>query len=455
MGNYLIKEVIGVKKALKHIFFSAMLIASSLAFIACGSGNNSCKHEWKEADCTSPRTCAECGETEGEALGHNWIDASCDKPKTCKNCGATEGEPLEHKWQEADCTHPKTCSVCGATEGKSLGHKFDTNDICTKDAVCERCHETKKAVGHKWKEATCTAPKECSICGTTEGEALGHDFVGGKCKRCGIEVLINVLMYSDSDIDVYYTGLSEGMLNSAQVDFYAENKSNHNITLQVRNESINGSMVSFTCSSTIAPGKNIHDNMSCSYSLYLNKIGVYSASDINTVEFSLHLYDKASNYQSKDTPPITIDTKNCKVTSASLTTENGNNTDNKENNVSIADVENYFKGLCEDLKKNDNEDAQITMYEMKQDYYQIGYFVPKLEWLYNNDPITYNKFITSCQQLSASFKQYLDANGFTDYHAYVSIGADPPSKSDSSFERVLMIEIRDGVIALDATKTLY
>lgn len=54
----------------------------------------------------------------------------------------------EHEWVEATCTEPKTCSLCGETEGEALGHS--------------------------WEEATCTEPKTCSLCGETEGEALGH-----------------------------------------------------------------------------------------------------------------------------------------------------------------------------------------------------------------------------------------------------------------------------------------
>ena len=49
---------------------------------------------------------------------------------------------------DATCTAPKTCSVCKATEGEALGHT--------------------------WVNATCTTPKTCSVCGATEGAALGH-----------------------------------------------------------------------------------------------------------------------------------------------------------------------------------------------------------------------------------------------------------------------------------------
>ena len=38
---------------------------------------------------------------------------------------------------------------------------------------------------HEWKEATCTAPKTCTLCQEVEGEALGHTWsnwnVVGSC----------------------------------------------------------------------------------------------------------------------------------------------------------------------------------------------------------------------------------------------------------------------------------
>lgn len=61
------------------LFLGALLVFCMLA--GC-----ECKHEWAEATCTEPKTCAKCGETEGEALGHTWIDATCTEPKTCSVC---------------------------------------------------------------------------------------------------------------------------------------------------------------------------------------------------------------------------------------------------------------------------------------------------------------------------------------------------------------------------------
>ena len=121
-----------------------LLAGITLSLIGCGH-----KHQWVDATCTLPKTCSECGKTEGEPLGHDWADATCTEPKTCKVCGATEGEPLGHHWLAATCYDPLICKVCGVKKGEALGHK--------------------------WKDATCTTPKKCRRCALTEGEPLGHN----------------------------------------------------------------------------------------------------------------------------------------------------------------------------------------------------------------------------------------------------------------------------------------
>lgn len=51
-----------------------------------------CIHVWIPADCKTPKTCSECGESIGETSGHTWSDANYNVPKTCTECGETEGE---------------------------------------------------------------------------------------------------------------------------------------------------------------------------------------------------------------------------------------------------------------------------------------------------------------------------------------------------------------------------
>lgn len=41
-------------------------------------------HTYRDADCTTPKTCTDCGYTRGSALGHNYVDGICDR------CGETD-----------------------------------------------------------------------------------------------------------------------------------------------------------------------------------------------------------------------------------------------------------------------------------------------------------------------------------------------------------------------------
>ena len=103
------------------------------------------QHEWIDANCVDPQTCAKCEKTEGEALGHTWQEADCVTPATCTVCGATEGEALGHTLAEADCVTPATCTVCGETEGEALGHQANwaasTEDFEKMIGTCTVCKE--------------------------------------------------------------------------------------------------------------------------------------------------------------------------------------------------------------------------------------------------------------------------------------------------------------------------
>lgn len=101
---------------------TALLCCFLIALTVSGCGH---AHKWVEATCTEPKTCTECGETEGDPLGHDWKEATCTEPKTCDRCGATKGEALGHDWEEQTYYEPKTCKRCGATEGKSFEQETD------------------------------------------------------------------------------------------------------------------------------------------------------------------------------------------------------------------------------------------------------------------------------------------------------------------------------------------
>ena len=165
------------------------------------------------------------------AADHNWIDATCTEPKTCATCGITEGAALGHVLVVLPSREP-TCSEVGLTEGKKCMYcdmivvaqaeieKFEHTVVIVpgKDATCsepgytegEKCDVCGEWItepgeleilAHEWidvegKDATCTEPGytegvKCAVCGEWDTEpeeiaALGHteEIIPGKAATC-------------------------------------------------------------------------------------------------------------------------------------------------------------------------------------------------------------------------------------------------------------------------------
>lgn len=95
----------------------------------------------------------------------------------CENCDYYEQQRVAATGhtEVVDSAVSPTCTEAGLTEGKHCS-------ICNEVLVAQ---ETVAALGgHKWAEANCTTPKTCNVCGTTEGEASGHDMVDSVCSIC-------------------------------------------------------------------------------------------------------------------------------------------------------------------------------------------------------------------------------------------------------------------------------
>lgn len=92
--------------------------------------------------------------------------------------------PCEHDWVDATCTAPKTCSLCGETEGEpdALNHKAEADDgDCTTAVKCanEGCEEILVAALSHAPEADdgdCTTAVKCTNdgCNHTIVAALSH-----------------------------------------------------------------------------------------------------------------------------------------------------------------------------------------------------------------------------------------------------------------------------------------
>ena len=107
------------------------------------------KHEWSEATCTEPMTCA-CGATQGEPKGHDWKEATCTEPMTCA-CGAVQGEPIEHEYGDWELSVAPTylesgkeaqvCRYCGDQKTRTV-QNLKSRGLIDPDEFMESLRDT-------------------------------------------------------------------------------------------------------------------------------------------------------------------------------------------------------------------------------------------------------------------------------------------------------------------------
>ena len=184
-----------MKSTIKFLVLT-MLLMLALASIA---GCTPLEHTWAEATCTAPKTCTDCGITEGEALGHTEQIIPA-KEATCYEKGLTEG---------------KICSVCNEVlvEQKvvlSLGHDIvidqPTTATCTQPGLtagahCSRCDYKEEqtetpALGHSYM-FPCDA--HCQVCGELGNKNAAHTIVAVAAKAATCTENGNVAYWYCSD----------------------------------------------------------------------------------------------------------------------------------------------------------------------------------------------------------------------------------------------------------------
>lgn len=67
-----------------------LVVALLVSLSACG-----CLHDWTDATCTEAKTCAKCGEVQGEALGHVWQENS----EICTVCNF-DNRPIDEQFMD-------------------------------------------------------------------------------------------------------------------------------------------------------------------------------------------------------------------------------------------------------------------------------------------------------------------------------------------------------------------
>ena len=182
-------------KACTQVGCGVIIDGTKAAHTSTGANVATCQHKAK---------CDVCGVEYGALAGHNpasgWTNDASGHWHACQTADCTEkcdfvAHTPDHEGHATE-EYAIKCTVCGYVIEAQLGHThvFDkevatdaykaTDAICTakatyyKSCACgEKGTETFEAgelAPHTWTPATCTAPKTCSVCGATEGDALGH-----------------------------------------------------------------------------------------------------------------------------------------------------------------------------------------------------------------------------------------------------------------------------------------
>lgn len=176
--------------SMKNIFRTVLVVlALSLVLTALAGcelkdlfGGENCKHIGGKATCREQAVCILCGEPYGELAEHKLVVQEAVAP-TCTEDGITEGS---------------YCSVCENTivpqkVVEALGHNWLDGKCTVCQHECE--HEnTKKLpkVDPTCEDTGLTEGLKCTICGKVvveqdEIEASGHHFAYGYCPDCGAE----------------------------------------------------------------------------------------------------------------------------------------------------------------------------------------------------------------------------------------------------------------------------
>ena len=156
---------------------AAILLMAVLCLCACGAQEEQAPTTEATTVVTEATVETTVAPTTESACAHEYTivetAATCSaegaKVYTCSLCDETYTETiamLEHTFTEATCTAPKTCSVCKVTEGNAKGHTVK-NPSCTEKGKCETCGATTEPAAHTFADPSCTEARTCERCKAT------------------------------------------------------------------------------------------------------------------------------------------------------------------------------------------------------------------------------------------------------------------------------------------------
>ena len=183
-------------------------------------------HNYSDATCTALATCS-CGKTTGAVNPNNHVNKTphAQQDATCTAGGFTAGTYCEDcdKWISGHEEIPAGHNYGDLIPASSEKHTQDELaaavaahyqcSVCQKYFTESKVETTLEALTgetpeHSYSDATCTAPKTCTVCNVTDGEALGHAYdnnTDATCNRCEyVRDLACVHVYDEDGYDEAY-----------------------------------------------------------------------------------------------------------------------------------------------------------------------------------------------------------------------------------------------------------
>lgn len=138
-------------------------------------------HTGGTATCTAKAVCTDCGTAYGSTLAHTpeTDDGNCMTAVKCSVCQTvTTPANAAHTGGTATCQAQANCSECGTAYGELGSHSFtvagsDKNQHWNK---CLYCEATDTKADHTGGTATCTVQAVCTVCNTSYGSTLAHNY---------------------------------------------------------------------------------------------------------------------------------------------------------------------------------------------------------------------------------------------------------------------------------------
>lgn len=243
-------------------------------------------HHWIE--------CSVCGEpNETTMVEHSFTSKASDKEASaatctanqfvyvqCDNCDAVSetetfevaGTKLDHTFNEKASNKEASAATCTANQ---FVYVQCDNCEAVSGSLTVEVADTK--LGHNWTDATCAAPKTCSVCGETEGTATGEHLDANsdnKCDDCGAAITAyqiesyasSLLMKGMIHVKQYwkFIGLTEEQVKSGNAYMKVTEVDGDTYTVDLewyKNDYANG-MTIFSAPSNGIPAKNLGENLS-------------------------------------------------------------------------------------------------------------------------------------------------------------------------------------------------